>query len=65
MGKAQALSVNGLLMPTAFPRSPFEATYRAAGVGEIAKVTGLSPQAIYRIKADPAAAEAVLASWAG
>jgi putative DNA-invertase from lambdoid prophage Rac len=36
---------------------------RAAGVGEIAKLTGLSRQAIYRIKADPAAAEAVLASW--
>jgi DNA invertase Pin-like site-specific DNA recombinase len=37
---------------------------RTAGVGEIAKVTGLSRQTIYRIKADPAAAEAVLASWA-
>jgi putative DNA-invertase from lambdoid prophage Rac len=36
---------------------------RAAGVGEIAKVTGLSRQAIYRIKADPVAAEAALASW--
>ncbi|HEY8335289.1 MAG TPA: recombinase family protein [Tardiphaga sp.] len=35
------------------------------GVGEIAKATGLSRQTVYRIKADPAAAEAVLASWAG
>jgi putative DNA-invertase from lambdoid prophage Rac len=35
------------------------------GVGEIAKTTGLSRQTVYRIKADPAAAEAVLASWAG
>jgi putative DNA-invertase from lambdoid prophage Rac len=38
---------------------------RAAGVGEIAKVTGLSRQTIYRIKADPVAAEAVLTSWTG
>ena len=35
------------------------------GVGEIAKVTGLSRQTIYRIKADPIAAEAMLASWTG
>ena len=35
------------------------------GVGEIAKATGLSRQTVYRIKADPAAAEAVLASWVG
>jgi DNA invertase Pin-like site-specific DNA recombinase len=35
------------------------------GVGEIAKITGLSRQTIYRIKADPIAAEAVLTSWAG
>ena len=37
---------------------------RAAGVGEIAKVTGLSRQTIYRIKTDPIAAETVLATWA-
>ncbi len=36
---------------------------QSAGVGEIAKATGLSRQAIYRIKADPAAAEAALQSW--
>jgi putative DNA-invertase from lambdoid prophage Rac len=35
------------------------------GVGEIAKITGLSRQTIYRIKANPIAAEAVLTSWAG
>jgi putative DNA-invertase from lambdoid prophage Rac len=35
------------------------------GVGEIAKATGLSRQTVYRIKADPAAAEAVLAGWTG
>lgn len=36
-----------------------------SGIGQIAKTTGLSRQAIYRIKADPAAAEAALASWGG
>lgn len=34
------------------------------GVGEIAKATGLSRQTVYRIKADPSAAEAMLANWA-
>jgi putative DNA-invertase from lambdoid prophage Rac len=34
------------------------------GVGEIAKLTGLSRQTIYRIKADPVAADAILKSWA-
>lgn len=34
-----------------------------AGIGQIAKTTGLSRQAIYRIKADPVAAEAALANW--
>lgn len=33
------------------------------GVAEIARATGLSRQTIYRIKDDPAAAEAALASW--
>lgn len=37
---------------------------QSAGIGQIAKATGLSRQAIYRIKDDPAAAEAVLVSWA-
>jgi putative DNA-invertase from lambdoid prophage Rac len=37
---------------------------RSAGIGEIAKATGLSRQAIYRIKDDPAVAEAALACWA-
>jgi putative DNA-invertase from lambdoid prophage Rac len=36
---------------------------QSAGIGQIAKATGLSRQAIYRIKDDPAAAEAPLASW--
>ncbi|WP_019196460.1 recombinase family protein [Afipia birgiae] len=36
---------------------------QSAGIGSIAKVTGLSRQAIYRIKDDPAGAEAVLISW--
>ncbi|MGX7743146.1 recombinase family protein [Rhodopseudomonas parapalustris] len=33
------------------------------GVGEIAKATGLSRQTIYRIRANPSAAEAMLANW--
>jgi putative DNA-invertase from lambdoid prophage Rac len=37
---------------------------QSAGIGQIAKTTGLSRQAIYRIKEDPAAAEAAIASWA-
>jgi len=36
---------------------------QSAGIGQIAKATGLSRQAIYRIKDVPAAAEAALASW--
>jgi putative DNA-invertase from lambdoid prophage Rac len=36
----------------------------SAGVGEIAATTGLSRQTIYRIRADRAAAEAALTSWA-
>ena len=35
------------------------------GIGHIAKQTGLSRQTIYRIKADPAAAESALTSWVG
>ena len=38
---------------------------QSAGIGEIAKATSLRRQTIYRIKDDPAAAEASLASWAG
>jgi len=38
---------------------------KSAGIGEIAKATGLSRQTIYRIKDDPAAAEAALVNWAG
>jgi putative DNA-invertase from lambdoid prophage Rac len=38
---------------------------QSAGVGQIAKITGISRQTIYRIKDDPVAAEAALASWAG
>jgi putative DNA-invertase from lambdoid prophage Rac len=38
---------------------------QSAGVGQIAKITGISRQTIYRIKDDPVAAEAALSSWAG
>lgn len=33
------------------------------GIGQIARATGLSRQTIYRIKADPSAAEAILRNW--
>jgi putative DNA-invertase from lambdoid prophage Rac len=36
---------------------------QSAGIGLIAKATGLSRQTIYRIRDDPAAAEAVLINW--
>lgn len=36
---------------------------QAAGVSTVAKATGLTRQAIYRIEADPAAAERMLAAW--
>ncbi|SHG50327.1 recombinase family protein [Bradyrhizobium erythrophlei] len=38
---------------------------QSAGIGEIAKITGISRQTIYRIKNDPVAAEAALLNWAG
>ena len=36
---------------------------KSARVGEVARITGLTRQTVYRIKDDPAAAEAALASW--
>jgi putative DNA-invertase from lambdoid prophage Rac len=38
---------------------------QSAGIGQIAKITGISRQTIYRIKNDPVAAEAALLNWAG
>ena len=35
----------------------------AMGIARIAKETGLTRQTVYRIKDDPAAAEAALAAW--
>ncbi|ACL63343.1 recombinase family protein [Methylobacterium nodulans] len=37
---------------------------QGVGVSAIAKATGLSRQTVYRIEADPAEAEAILARWA-
>ncbi len=37
---------------------------QGSGVSVVAKATGLSRQAVYRIQADPAGAEATLALWA-
>jgi DNA invertase Pin-like site-specific DNA recombinase len=36
---------------------------KSASVGEVARTTGLTRQTVYRIKDDPAAAEAALATW--
>jgi putative DNA-invertase from lambdoid prophage Rac len=36
---------------------------QAMGIAQIAKNTGLSRQTVYRIKDDPAAAEAALTAW--
>jgi putative DNA-invertase from lambdoid prophage Rac len=36
---------------------------QSAGISAVAKATGLSRQAIYRIQADPVAAEAALSAW--
>lgn len=50
-----------------FDRPQFEAVRKladeGAGVSMIAQATGLSRQAIYRIKSDPAVAEAALKAW--
>ena len=35
----------------------------SAGVGEVARTLGLTRQTVYRIKDDPAAAEAALSIW--
>jgi putative DNA-invertase from lambdoid prophage Rac len=48
-------------------RDQFDATRdmlnQNAGIGSIAKATGLSRQAIYRIRDDQAGAESALSSW--
>jgi CBS domain-containing protein len=36
---------------------------KSASVGEVARTTGLTRQTIYRIKDDPAGAEAAFATW--
>ncbi len=36
---------------------------QTAGIAQIAKETGLTRQTVYRIKDDPAGAEAALAAW--
>lgn len=50
-----------------FTRDGFDAARtllaQQAGISEVSKATGLSRQTLYRIQADPAAAEAALAAW--
>jgi DNA invertase Pin-like site-specific DNA recombinase len=36
---------------------------KSAAVGDVARTTGLTRQTVYRIKDDPAGAEAALANW--
>jgi putative DNA-invertase from lambdoid prophage Rac len=36
---------------------------QAVGIAQLAKTTGLSRQTVYRIKDDPASAEAALSAW--
>jgi putative DNA-invertase from lambdoid prophage Rac len=36
---------------------------KSASVGEVARITGLTRQTVYRIKDDPVGAEAALATW--
>ena len=43
------------------PQSGIDTT--AIGIAQIAKDTKLTPQTIYRIKDDPAGAEAALSAW--
>ena len=50
-----------------YSRKQFESAQAMLGkstsVGEVARVTGLTRQTVYRIKDDPAGAEAALATW--
>jgi putative DNA-invertase from lambdoid prophage Rac len=49
-----------------FTHAQFDAVRNALqtkGITEIAKATGLTRQIVYRIQADPAACEAMLAAW--
>jgi putative DNA-invertase from lambdoid prophage Rac len=36
---------------------------KSASVGDVARTTGLTRQTVYRVKDDPASAEAALATW--
>jgi putative DNA-invertase from lambdoid prophage Rac len=44
-------------------RTVLDLLSQATGVSAVSKVTGLSRQTVYRLQADPAAAEASLATW--
>ena len=50
-----------------YSRKQFESAQamlgKSASVGEVARSTGLTRQTVYRIKDDPAGAEAALATW--
>ena len=50
-----------------YSRKQFESAQamlaKSASVGEVARTTGLTRQTVYRIRDDPVAAEAALATW--
>jgi putative DNA-invertase from lambdoid prophage Rac len=50
-----------------YSRKQFESAQamlgKSASVGEVARITGLTRQTVYRIKDDPVAAESALATW--
>jgi putative DNA-invertase from lambdoid prophage Rac len=67
---AARLSAAGSLMgrKPSYTRQQYERarallSQEAVGMARIAKETGLTRQTIYRIKDDPAGAEAALAAW--
>jgi Helix-turn-helix domain of resolvase len=71
-GSTTALSpIDGLGEPTFARRRMGSKQYESAQgmlgkstcVGEVARTTGLTRQTVYRIKDDPAGAEAALATW--
>jgi DNA invertase Pin-like site-specific DNA recombinase len=66
---AQAIEGRYLGRKPSYSRAELTAVLDMLGLGkgasEIAKATGLSRQAIYRIKDDPAGAEKALAAWGG
>ena len=64
-GNGDAMAYKG--RKPSYSRKQFESAQallgKSASVGEVARTTGLTRQTVYRIKGDPAGAEAALATW--